>query len=81
MKRSPILRALAAIGLARLSNRLDVHWIDSQLLGRPMPYAVLRPPPPDTSEPEQPRVVYLLHGIGDDCRALDRYGVSDIWEL
>jgi len=77
MKRSLIARALAAVGLTRLSRRLEVHWVDSRLLGRPMPYAVLRSPPQAAGQAGTERVLYLLHGLGDNCRALDKFGVSD----
>jgi S-formylglutathione hydrolase FrmB len=78
MKRSLITGVLASLGVIRLSRRLEVHWVDSRLLGRPMRFAILRPPPDDDDASDPEHVVYVLHGLGDDCLALDRHGVSDV---
>lgn len=76
MKRSLIRQMLANVGLAHLSDRLELRDVDSRLFRRRLRFAVLHPPRgADDNAPD--RVVYLLHGLGDDCRALDRYGVSD----
>lgn len=74
----PVLAALtlALATCAPSSKNLDHRSLESKELDREMAYAILAPPGVDGSE--RPRqVFYLLHGLGDDHRSLDRFGVSD----
>jgi S-formylglutathione hydrolase FrmB len=77
MKGAFFKRILAKIGLAHLSDRLELYSVSSDLLGRRLDYSILRPPPSTDGNDGQLPVVYLLHGLGNDCRALDDFGVSD----
>jgi enterochelin esterase-like enzyme len=59
------------------STNLDYRSLTSQELGREMAYAILAPPAlAADAKPRQ--VFYLLHGLGDDHRSLDRFAVSDL---
>jgi S-formylglutathione hydrolase FrmB len=69
------LLALAACGPT--SQRLAYRTLDSRALGKPMDFAVLAAPLSTTPDTGPLPVVYLLHGLGDDHRSLDRFGLSD----
>jgi len=69
------LLVLAACGPS--SERLTYRTIESQKLGKQMPYAILSPPAAGAGSSESHTVFYLLHGLGDDHRSLDRNGLSD----
>jgi enterochelin esterase-like enzyme len=75
--RTLIVVLIAALGCGKSSSRLEVHSIASRELARTLDYGLLAPPP-HTGEGQRFRhLFYLLHGFGDDHRALDRFGVSD----
>jgi enterochelin esterase-like enzyme len=59
------------------SNRLRSGHLAQTRLGREMGFAVLEAPAVDGVDPTELPVFLLLHGMGDDHLALDRFGVSD----
>jgi len=63
------------LGRSRPSDRLESIPLPSARFGRPLPYGVLAPPASAGSD-RPPHVCYLLHGLGDDHLALDRFGVA-----
>ncbi len=74
----PLLTTLGKLFTRRhKSRRLDLHVIDSAVMGREMAFSSLSPPAAAHAGRTDPHVVYMLHGFGDDHRALDRYGISD----
>jgi S-formylglutathione hydrolase FrmB len=74
----PLLTALGKLFIRRhMSRRLDLHLIDSAALGKEMAFSSLSPPVVAETEFTDPHVFYMLHGLGDDHRALDRHGISD----
>jgi enterochelin esterase-like enzyme len=56
------------------SARQEIHEIRSGALGKPMRFTLLSPPPGGDGAPH---VIYLLHGLGNDHRVLDKFGLSD----
>jgi S-formylglutathione hydrolase FrmB len=78
VKRSLFSRLLGVAGLGYRSHRLELALVDSQLLGRRLGFTILRPPPALDGDDRPLPLVYLLHGLGDNCRALDKHGVSDL---
>lgn len=81
MKRVPRTIALtcllALVACGPSSERLKYRTLDSKELSREMSYALLLPPDAGSGEAEVRHVFYVLHGLGDDHRSLDRFGVSD----
>ena len=74
----PLLTALVKLLSRRhKSRRLDLHLLDSAVLGKEMAFSSLSPPVVAEARRTEPHVVYMLHGLGDDHRALDRHGISD----
>jgi len=57
------------------SPLLAEHEIESPLMGRAMKFSTLSPPPGVEGEAG---LVLLFHGMGNDHRALDKYGLSRI---
>jgi S-formylglutathione hydrolase FrmB len=78
VKRSLLSRLLGITGLGYRSHRLELALVDSRLLGRRPGFSILRPPPDADANDRNLPLVYLLHGLGDNCRALDKHGVSDL---
>jgi enterochelin esterase-like enzyme len=75
----PIALLLVVATCGPASTRLGYHALESAALLKPMEYAILAPPAVDGAA--EAHVFYMLHGLGDDHRSLDRFGVSDrLWE-
>jgi enterochelin esterase-like enzyme len=68
---------LVAVACGGSSALLERRTVDSDLLGRAKEFAVLRAPPAAGVDPATLPVVLLLHGMGDDHRSLDRFGLSE----
>ena len=74
----PLLTTLGKLFTRRhKSRRLNLHAIDSAVMGKEMAFSSLSPPAVAQATRTEPHVFYMLHGLGDDHRALDRYGISD----
>jgi S-formylglutathione hydrolase FrmB len=58
------------------TRHLDRRSIRSSALEKEMPYAVLHPPVSGRALP----VAYLLHGMGSDHLALDKFGLSERYQ-
>ena len=67
------LSVLAASALLADSRVLDARTVKSEILAKPMKYAVYLPDGYDTSERSYP-VLYLLHGYSDDQTGWVQFG-------
>jgi S-formylglutathione hydrolase FrmB len=75
----PLVPWALAAGLAACAapdHRLEHGAVRSALMGRELGFSVLRAPPAPGVDPRDLPVVVLLHGMGDDPRSLDRFGLS-----
>lgn len=71
----PIFTAIEKLfNLGYGSDRQQLHRIDSRLMGRPMDFSTFSPP---GELRKDAGLVCLFHGLGNDHRALDKYGLSD----
>jgi len=66
------LALLPLLGGCAAGTRLELDSMYSEALGRRMPFSLYLPPGYDPSRTYP--VVYFLHGMGDDHRALERFG-------
>lgn len=57
-------------------KNLEFGAVRSGLLEKTLDFSVLRAPPAEGGDPAALPVVVLLHGMGDDHRSLDRFGLS-----
>jgi S-formylglutathione hydrolase FrmB len=80
---SPKRATLAAIALAAAlaactarDHRLEYGSVRSEILDEELGFAVLRAPAAPGVDPRDLPVVWLLHGMGDDHRSLDRFALS-----
>jgi enterochelin esterase-like enzyme len=72
-----VLAAVFAVAAcAAPDRRLEYGEVQSALLEKGMGFAVLRAPTAPDVDPAELPVVLLLHGMGDDHRSLDRFGLS-----
>jgi S-formylglutathione hydrolase FrmB len=75
---APVFVAFAALlaACAAPDHRLEYGEVRSEILDKGMGFSVLRAPAVKGVDPSELPVVVLLHGMGDDHRSLDRFGLS-----
>ncbi|MCK9460359.1 MAG: esterase family protein [Proteobacteria bacterium] len=75
MRAIPILAA-ALCACAAPEPRLEYGEVRSEILDEELGFSVLRAPAAPDVDPRDLPIVVLLHGMGDDHRSLDRFGLS-----
>ena len=65
-----LLVLLAPLGTAAAEGRIECNLLASRILGRPVHYCVLLPPGYDSAPSHRYPVLYFLHGLGENQRAL-----------
>jgi S-formylglutathione hydrolase FrmB len=65
-----LLVLLGSVGSVAAESRIECNVLPSRTLGRPVRYCVLLPPGYDSTPPRRYPVLYFLHGLGENERAL-----------
>ncbi len=68
------LLLLGWVGPLRAESRIECNVLASRILGQPVHYCVLLPPGYDSAPSERYPVLYFLHGLGGNERALVESG-------
>ncbi|HXY06856.1 MAG TPA: alpha/beta hydrolase family protein [Terriglobales bacterium] len=65
---------LSLVGSLRAESRIECNVLSSRILARPVHYCVLLPPGYDSEASRRYPVLYFLHGLGENERALIESG-------
>jgi len=75
-RRDAIALAAALCACAAPERHLEYGEVSSAIMGKELGFSVLRAPAAPGVDPRDLPIVVLLHGMGDDHRSLDRFGLS-----
>ena len=67
----------AASSCGSRAKLLEYRRVDPGVMSEDKTFSVLRAPAGGDTSPEEIPVVFFLHGMGDDPRSLDRFGLSE----